>query len=109
MSSFTHSWQMPFELRSDRPDRLMSETSIDDYSLSRQLARGDERAFGIIYERYNGPIHRFAWHMIGNRPMAEEITQEVLMWLIPKLGNIDPARALLVVICSGSRGTSLDV
>ena len=86
---------MPFELRSDRPDRLMSETSIDDYSLSRQLARGDEQAFGIVYERYNGPIHRFAWHMSGDRAMAEEITQEVFMLLIRKPRKYDPAKGSL--------------
>src|SRR5437016_2595612 len=95
MSSFTHSWQMPFELRSDRPDRLMSETSIDDYSLSRQLARGDEQAFGIVYERYNGPIHRFAWHMSGDRAMAEEITQEVFMLLIRQPRKYDPSKGSL--------------
>src|SRR5437660_6160490 len=95
MPSFTQSWQMAFELHSERPDRLMSDPSIDDYSLSGQLARGDERAFRVVYDRYNGPIHRFAWHMSGDRAMAEEITQEVFMLLIRKPRKYDPSKGSL--------------
>jgi len=73
----------------------MSDPSIDDYSLSGQLARGDERAFRVVYDRYNGPIHRFAWHMSGDRAMAEEITQEVFMLLIRKPRKYDPSKGSL--------------
>src|SRR5437588_6100890 len=95
MPSFTQSWQMSFELRSESPDRLMAETSIDDQSLLGQLARGDERAFRVVYDRYNGPIHRFAWHMSGDCAMAEEITQEVFMLLIRQPRKYDPSKGSL--------------
>ena len=73
----------------------MSETSIDDHSLLGPLARGDERAFRVVYDRYNGPIHRFAWHMSGDRAMAEEITQEVFMLLIRQPRKYDPSKGTL--------------
>jgi RNA polymerase sigma-70 factor, ECF subfamily len=95
MHAFTQSWQLSFELRSESPDRLMDETSIDDHSLLRRLARGEERAFSVVYERYNGPIHRFAWHMSGDRAMAEEITQEVFMLIIRKPRKYDPSKGSL--------------
>ena len=95
MPSFTQSWQMSFELRSERSHRLMAETSIDDQSLLGLIARGDERAFRVVYDRYNGPIHRFAWHMSGDRAMAEEITQEVFMLLIRKPRKYDPSKGSL--------------
>src|SRR5438132_5466937 len=95
MPSFTQFWQMSFELRSERSHRLMAETSIDDQSLLGLIARGDERAFRVVYDRYNGPIHRFAWHMSGDRTKAEEITQEVFMLLIRKPQKYDPAKGSL--------------
>src|SRR2546427_12264204 len=101
MPSFTQSWQMSFELRSERSHRLMAETSIDDQSLLGLIARGDERAFRVVYDRYNGPIHRFAWHMSGDRATAEEITQEAFMLLIHKPRKHDPSNGSLVGYLSG--------
>src|SRR5438132_13406237 len=93
MPSFTQFWQMSFELRSERSHRLMAETSIDDQSRLGLIARGNERAFRGGYDRYNGPIHRFAWHMSGDRAMGEEITQEVFMGRIRKHRKYDPSKA----------------
>lgn len=62
----------------------MAESPSADQELLRQLARGDERAFSSLYERYQGPLYRFALHMSGNAATAEEITQEVFMLLIKR-------------------------
>ena len=62
----------------------MAESPSADQELLRQLTRGDERAFSSLYERYQGPLYRFALHMSGNTATAEEITQEVFMLLIKK-------------------------
>lgn len=64
----------------------------DDQELLRQLAKGNEAAFGAFYERYQGSIYRFAWHMSGNQASAEEITQEVFLKLIENPRNYDPAK-----------------
>jgi hypothetical protein len=53
-----------------------------DQDLYRQLAKGHEGAFCSLYEKYQGPIFRFAWHMSGNNATAEDVTQEVFMQLI---------------------------
>ena len=64
------------------PKRAMAETSPADRELLKQLAKGNETAFSALYERYQGPLYRFALHMSGNGATAEEVTQEVFMLLI---------------------------
>ena len=70
----------------------MAESSSDDLELLRQLARGSEKAFAAFYDRFQGPIYRFALHMSGNRASAEEITQETFMAVIRKPRAYDPAK-----------------
>ncbi len=60
----------------------MAESSPADRELFKQLAKGNETAFSALYERYQGPLYRFALHMSGNGATAEEVTQEVFMLLI---------------------------
>ena len=93
MHAFSEVWNLPIELRS-ATDRVMPETD-DDQQLLRQLARGDERAFETVYHRYQRLIHGFAWHMTGDRGIAEDVTQEVFLMLIRKPGKYDPAKGSL--------------
>jgi RNA polymerase sigma-70 factor, ECF subfamily len=62
--------------------RAMAESPLEDQELLRQLSKGNEAAFTALYERYQGPVYRFALHMSGNTATAEEVTQEVFMLLI---------------------------
>jgi len=64
------------------PTRAMAETAPIDQELLRQLSKGNETAFTALYERYQGPVYRFALHMSGNTATAEEVTQEVFMLLM---------------------------
>ena len=52
-------------------------------------------AFSALYERYQGPIYRFALHMSGNSAIAEEITQEVFMVVIANMKGYDATRGSL--------------
>lgn len=70
----------------------MAEFAQDDQELLRQLSRGNEAAFKALYERYQGPIYRFAFHMSGNSATAEETTQEVFTQLITNSKGYDPAK-----------------
>src|SRR3984893_15841503 len=70
----------------------MAEPTRVDQELYRQLEKGREEAFSALYERYQGPVCRFAWHMSGNSATAEDVTQEVFMQLIRNPGNYDPAK-----------------
>jgi RNA polymerase sigma-70 factor (ECF subfamily) len=76
----------------DAPASPMAESLSVDQELYRQLAKGREEAFSALYERYQRPIFRFAWHMSGNMATAEDVTQEVFMLLIRNPKNYDPAK-----------------
>jgi len=63
-------------------NRAMAESPLEDQELLRQLGKGNETAFTALYERYQGPLYRFALHMSGNTATADEVTQDVFMLLI---------------------------
>ena len=67
----------------------------EDSELLRQLAKGNQSAFTALYERFQGPMYRFAWHMSGKREVAEEVTQEVFLRLIASPSKYDPAKGSL--------------
>lgn len=73
----------------------MAEAPSDDRELLRQLAKGSQAAFNACYERFQGPIYRFAWHMSGNQANAEEVTQEVFLRFIENPRNFDPSKGSL--------------
>src|SRR6185437_11534502 len=66
-----------------------------DDELLRQFTRGKEAAFDALYDRYQGLLYRFAWHMSGNAATAEEVTQEAFMQLIRHPENYDRTRGSL--------------
>jgi RNA polymerase sigma-70 factor, ECF subfamily len=70
----------------------MAESNSGDRDLFRRLAKGCEEAFSTLYERYQKPIFRFAWHMSGNNATAEDITQDVFVQLIRNPKGYDPAK-----------------
>jgi RNA polymerase sigma-70 factor (ECF subfamily) len=70
----------------------MADSPSHDQELLRQLAKGNEAAFRALYERYQGPIFRFALHMSGNSATAEEVTQEVFMLLIGNPKRYQPEK-----------------
>src|SRR4051794_6243170 len=73
----------------------MANAPNDDQNLLRQLAKGNRAAFEACYERFQGPIYRFAWHMTGSQSSAEEVTQEVFMRLIHNPSRLDPEKGSL--------------
>jgi RNA polymerase sigma-70 factor (ECF subfamily) len=45
----------------------------------RRARDGDEEAFRLIFERYGRPIISFIYDMVGQRELAEELTQETFV------------------------------
>jgi len=66
-----------------------------DAELVRRMGAGDEEAFRAIYGRCQGPIFRFAMHMSGSRTIAEDVTQEVFMFLLQEGSRFDSSRGTL--------------
>src|SRR5829696_2437941 len=52
---------------------------ISDHKLVARVRRGDDRAFELLYERYNRRIHAYVFGMVKDHQRAEDITQEVFV------------------------------
>ena len=50
-----------------------------DPALLRRAQRGDERAFDAIVRAYETPIFNYVYRIVGDRSLAEDLTQEVFV------------------------------
>src|SRR5438309_11300080 len=62
--------------------RMQDFAQASDDDLLRHMMAGDEDAFTVLYRRHQGSVYRFALHMSASTDVAEEVTQEVFMFLI---------------------------
>jgi RNA polymerase sigma-70 factor (ECF subfamily) len=99
---------------------MSRSTGITDDALLRKVSHGDEDAFAELYRRWNPSVYRFALHMCGAPPVAEDVTQEVFMQILRTPGQYDASRGqfsafvigmarnmTLKALRSGSRFTAL--
>ena len=70
-------------------------TELTDEQLLSNALDGDEDAFTVLYRRRQGPVYRFALHMSGSSQVAEEVTQDVFVFLIQRGADFDPSRGAL--------------
>src|SRR6266540_2433917 len=50
-----------------------------DFGVLRKAQRGDERAFTLIVRAYEGPVFNYVLRLVGDRTLAEDLTQEVFL------------------------------
>jgi RNA polymerase sigma-70 factor, ECF subfamily len=50
-----------------------------DFGVLRKAQRGDERAFSLIVRAYEVPIFNYVLRLVGDRSLAEDLTQEVFL------------------------------
>jgi RNA polymerase sigma-70 factor (ECF subfamily) len=50
-----------------------------DFGVLRKAQRGDERAFSLIVRAYETPIFNYVLRLVGDRALAEDLTQEVFI------------------------------
>ena len=66
-----------------------------DEQLLELALNGKEDAFTALYRRRQGPVYRFALHMSGSPQVAEEVTQDVFLFLLQRGRDFDPQRGAL--------------
>ena len=80
----------------------------DEVRLLKEATRGNEQSFLELYHRYHPSVFRFAGHMCGSTSVAEDITQEVFVFLIENPQSFEPARGSLAAFLLGiTRNLSL--
>ena len=50
-----------------------------DLAILRKAQKGDERAFSMILRAYEVPIYNYVLRTVGDRALAEDLTQEIFM------------------------------
>ena len=50
-----------------------------DLGVLRKAQRGDERAFSLILRAYETPVFNYVLRLVGDRSLAEDLTQEVFL------------------------------
>jgi RNA polymerase sigma-70 factor (ECF subfamily) len=50
-----------------------------DFGVLRKAQRGDERAFSLILRTYEVPVFNYVMRLVGDRSLAEDLTQEVFL------------------------------
>ena len=65
---------------------------LNDTELLRSMLAGDEEALALLYRRRQGGVYRFALQMSGSKTIAEDVTQEVFLFLMREGQLFDPTR-----------------
>jgi RNA polymerase sigma-70 factor (ECF subfamily) len=61
--------------------------SQPDPGVLRKAQRGDDRAFSLILRAYETPVFNYVSRMVGDRTLAEDLTQEVFLRVFHGLPN----------------------
>ena len=61
------------------PPRDADEAADSDQRLVAAVRRGDDRAFEVLYQRYQRRIHAYVLGMVKDHGRAEDVTQEVFV------------------------------
>jgi RNA polymerase sigma-70 factor, ECF subfamily len=79
-----------------------------DSEVFQSLRSGNLAALGIFYERYGEAVYRVALRMLGNTQEAEDLTQEVFLYL-HRGGKYDAKRGtMLVFLVTLTRSKAID-
>ena len=71
---------------------MIQRNDLSDNDLLRLMLGGDEEALAQLYRRRQAGVYRFALQMSGSKPIAEDVTQEVFLFLMREGHVFDPAR-----------------
>jgi len=72
--------------------RMTQRNDLSDNDLLRLMLAGDEEALALLYRRRQAGVYRFALQMSGSKPIAQDVTQEVFLFLMRDGQVFDPER-----------------
>jgi RNA polymerase sigma-70 factor (ECF subfamily) len=83
---------------------MIWKSKATDGELMTRLARGDERAFTILYRRHQRAVYGFALLLAGSESTAADATQEAFIELLKVGTRFDPAQGTLAAwLCGVAR------
>jgi RNA polymerase sigma-70 factor (ECF subfamily) len=61
-----------------------------EYALIKAIAGGDQEAFERLVKRYQNPLYNFVYRHLGDRALAEDITQETFLRIYRSAPRFEP-------------------
>lgn len=58
-----------------------------DPAIIRKAQRGDDRAYSMIVRAYEVPVFNYVLRMVGDRALAEDLTQEIFLRVYQSIGG----------------------
>ena len=87
----------------------MVDLNTDEAGLIQRVAKGDQQAFLVIYDRYSARIYALALYILGDSMMAEEVTQDTFLKFWGRARMYASERGSFVVwLMTVARRTALD-
>ncbi len=62
--------------------------AVDVWGLVRRAQDGDAEAFGQLYDHYVTTVHRYAYHRVGDRATAEDVTSETFVRALRRIDSL---------------------
>ena len=85
----------------------MGEIKSDQILLA-EIAKGSQKAFTQIFERYKKKVFGSCYFILGNRVLAEDLSQETWMQVAEKASQYQPSGSALGWILTISRNRCLN-
>jgi RNA polymerase sigma-70 factor, ECF subfamily len=64
------------------------ESVADGWALVRRTQDGDVDAFGTLFDRYHDVVFRFVFYRLGDRGVAEDLTQETFVRAFRRIASV---------------------
>jgi RNA polymerase sigma-70 factor (ECF subfamily) len=81
---------------------------VNEPELIARARAGDETAFSLLVESYQGAIYNLCYRMLGDAAEAEDAAQEVFLRAYSRLSSYDPARPFKTWLFSIASHHSID-
>src|SRR5215472_3206034 len=81
--------------------RMEGTGGRSDGDLVTRFRQGDREAFAVLYREHFGAVFRFAFYTTRDRMRADELAQDVFVWLVHHAGEFDAARGNLASFLIG--------
>ena len=80
-----------------KPARPAHETrealkKLDDSAVVKRFLEGEQRAFGILVDRYDNRLVNFVYRTVGDRERAQDLIQETFIRVYRHLHRFDPTK-----------------
>lgn len=95
--------------QTDRQRGPSDEDDRADRSLLARVARGDEGAFRLLYERLAERVFRYALTLLHNRHLAEDVAQETMVIVWKQAGSFEGRSRVSTWVFGIARFRALDL